>query len=183
MEHYYQSIHGWFNFEYIYNEAVLNAPETAHFVELGSWRGRSTTYLGVTIANSGKNIRLDAVDTWRGSWAEEIHQKDPSVVNDTLYDEFLTNIEPVKNIVNPIRMHTLEAAKQYTDNSLDFIFVDASHEYEDVKLDILAWLPKLKPGCLMAGDDYACIGVAQAVNELFPGQTLGPHWRYVKPLS
>lgn len=181
MNHYYDTIPGWFNFQSIYDAAVNNAPTTAHFVELGSWRGRSTSYLAVNIINSGKNIRLDAVDTWRGSWAEAIHQQDPAVINDTLYDEFLKNIEPVKAVVNPVRMHTLEAAKQYSDNSLDFIFVDASHEYEDVKQDILAWLPKLKPGCLMAGDDYTCPGVEQAVNELFPGMPPGPHWSYRKP--
>ena len=60
----------------------------------------------------------------------------------------------------------------FEDNSLDFVFIDASHEYEDVKNDILAWLPKVKRGGILAGHDYYVnqdwfSGVKKAVNEIF----------------
>ena len=188
MEHYYQNIQGWFIYQEIYDIAVQTAQDGAHFVEVGSWRGRSTSYMGVSIANSGKDIKFDAIDTWRGSLDEEVHQKDPSVVNDTLYDEFLVNIEPVKQYVNPIRATSQDAVKQYEDNSLDFVLIDGSHMYADVYADITEWLKKLKPGGLIAGDDYEwCMpgdkGVKGAVNELLPGFTLFEQigcWAYFK---
>jgi len=184
MEHFYQQIQGWFNYESIYDRAVRVAPEPAHFVEIGSWRGKSSCYLGVVIANSGKNIKVDCVDTWRGSLTEEVHQTDPAVLNDTLYDEFLNNTESLRHILNPVRMSSMEAVKQYTDNSLDFVLIDGSHEYRDVVNDITEWLKKVKPGSILAGDDYAWEGVNRAVNELLPTAEIihGPGlWVYVKP--
>lgn len=49
---------------------------------------------------------------------------------------------------------SVECADQVPDKSLDFVFVDANHYYPHVKLDIEAWLPKLKPSGLMCGHDY-----------------------------
>lgn len=184
MEHYYQSIQGWFLYESIYEAAVQLAPDNAHFVEIGSWRGKSTAYLGVTIKNSGKNIQVDCVDTWRGSLTEDVHQNDPSVINDTLYDEFVSNMEPIKDLITPIRMTSEEAVKQYEDESLDFVLIDGSHEYEDVLFDITNWLKKVKPGCMLAGDDYEWGGVKRAVSELLPTAEIihGPGlWVYMKP--
>jgi predicted O-methyltransferase YrrM len=181
MEHFYHTIQGWFNYESIYDRAVQSAGSDAHFVEVGSWRGRSTAYMAVIIANSGKRIRFDAVDTWRGSPAEAVHMNDPAVIADTLYNEFIANMEPVKSIVNPIRMTSVAAAETYPDASLDFVLIDGSHEYQDVVDDILAWKPKLKPGSVLAGDDYAWPGVQRAVMELLPDAEivngLG-HWLY-----
>lgn len=184
MEHYYQNIQGWFIYQPIYDTAVQLAGDPAHFVEIGAWRGRSTAYLAVNIINSGKNIRLDAVDTWQGSQAEEVHLQDPAVINNTLYDEFLANMDPVKHVVNPIKMTSVDASKLYQDSSLDFVLVDGSHEYQDVFDDITNWLPKLKPGCMIAGDDYAWPGVRQAVNELLPDATIFDDigcWMFMKP--
>lgn len=52
------------------------------------------------------------------------------------------------------RMTSLEASCEIPDNLLDFIYIDASHEYEDVKLDLQCWYPKLIVGGIMAGHDY-----------------------------
>lgn len=183
MEHFYQSIQGWFIYHSIYDVAVDTFPSKSHFVEVGSWRGRSTAYMAVNIINSGKDIKFDCVDTWRGSLTEEVHQQDPSVVNDTLYDEFLANMEHVKNIINPIRMTSMEAVKLYEDASLDFVLIDGSHEYDDVCNDINEWLKKIKVGGMIAGDDFEWPGVKQAVKELLPSADIIPGigcWVYIK---
>ena len=62
----------------------------AHFVEVGSYKGRSTSFMAVEIANSGKQIKFDCVDTWEGS---PEHQEggdieDLDVVNVTMFDVF-----------------------------------------------------------------------------------------------
>lgn len=185
MEHFYDRIPGWFYFDKYYVEAVQAAPQTAHFVEVGSFKGRSTAFLAVEIINSGKQIRFDCVDTWMGS---EEHQAggshpDASVINGTLFEEFIQNMQPAAGHYIPIRLPSVGAAYLYPDNSLDFVFLDAAHDYLNVRADILAWLPKVKPGSVLAGDDYGWPGVKQAVDELLPGAETGQFWRYTKPAS
>ena len=71
MNHFYKTIPGYFDYEDVYAEVVSSAADGFHFVEIGAWYGQSTSYLAVEIINSGKNIKFDVVDTWKGS--EQIH--------------------------------------------------------------------------------------------------------------
>jgi len=66
-----------------------------------------------------------------------------------------------------LRKTTLEAAKDIPDGYLDLVFIDADHSYETVKADIIAWLPKVRPGGVLMGHDYNYSSVKQAVNEIF----------------
>lgn len=59
------------------------------------------------------------------------------------------------------------------DRSLDWVYLDAAHDYASVKRDLSAVLPKLKPLGLIVGDDYVMwagqigrYGVVEAINEL-----------------
>lgn len=60
-----------------------------------------------------------------------------------------------------------DAAEEYADDSLDVVYLDAEHDYESVKADIEAWLPKADR--FICGHDYtpAWPGVMQAVDEVF----------------
>ena len=67
-----------------------------------------------------------------------------------------------------IQEESLKATEYIQDGFLDFCFIDASHSYEDVKADILAWLPKIKKGGYLFLHDYELFeGVTRAVNEIF----------------
>ena len=112
---------------------------------------QSTAFMGVEIHNSGKKIAFHTVDTWFGS-DESFHRKDPAIIENRLYEVFLENIEPVSHIVNPIRMTSLAASDEFMDHSLDFVFLDASHEYKDVKDE--ARNPKSNRVCGAA--DHTC---------------------------
>lgn len=59
------------------------------------------------------------------------------------------------------------AANYFADESLDFVFVDADHRYEQVKADLEAYRRKVRRGGIYTGHDYdaAHPGVIQAVNE------------------
>ena len=164
MQHYYQNIgEDWFNYSDFY-KLIVDKFDNATFVEIGSWKGRSSIFMAVEIINSNKNIKQYCVDTWKGS-AEHIRF---SILNDDgLYHEFLKNIEPVNHVITPVRMKSLDACNTFEDGSLDFIFIDASHEYDDVKQDIEHWYPKVKSGGIIAGHDYdnSWFGVVRAVNE------------------
>jgi len=164
MKHFYQNITGWFTFPELYNSMVERFNDGSHFVEIGSYFGASAAFMGVEIANSGKTIKFDCVDTWLGSQEHQAF----NFSENAMYDAFLKNIEPIKKYINPIRLASLEAVKQYEDNSLDFVFIDASHDYENVSKDIRAWYPKVKQnGGVLAGHDYggSWQTVTDAVND------------------
>jgi len=63
---------------------------------------------------------------------------------------------------------TLEAVNRIPDKSLDFVFVDAAHDYQSVWDDIAAWAPKVKDGGYMTGHDIDMKDVAKAVYGIFP---------------
>lgn len=76
-----------------------------------------------------------------------------------------------------IRNTTLGAAAEVLDSSLDLIFIDAQHTYENVKEDIHEWAPKLKDGGIMGGHDLfdlAFPGVRKAVEETGLEYEAGP---------
>ena len=132
----------------------MHARDGAVFVELGAWKGRSTAFMGVEIANSATDIEFYAVDTWLGSAAESVHDADPDLQEGTLHQAFLQNIEPVRAYVRPLRELSTQAATRFGDGGVDFVFVDAGHTYQDVTNDLVAWWPKVRPGGVMAGDDW-----------------------------
>lgn len=156
----------WFSYPNLYSLVVRDATNGSKFVEVGSRKGKSSSFMCVEIANSMKRIEFYCVDTWEGS-AE--HQETNAADLPELYKLFLRNMEPVQNYYVPLRMTSLDASLQFEDKSLDFVFIDAAHDYASVLLDIDAWMPKVKPGGILAGHDYtpSWPGVVKAVNERF----------------
>ena len=183
--HFYQPIPGWFSIEQqeFYKKVVRNLPDNSHVVEVGAWMGKSSSYMAVEIINSGKTIKFDCVDHWQGS----IEHKDYEVIkNGTLYEEFLKNTAPVDATINPIKKFSIEAARDYPDASLDMVFLDGSHELDDVIDDICAWLPKIKPGGILAGDDFnenEFPGVVNAVQQMLNDVQIDKTvWIYTAPV-
>lgn len=167
MEHYYQKIQGWFNFEGLYTSMVNRFPSGSHFVEIGCWLGKSAVYMGVEIANSGKQIKFDCVDTFEGS---PEHIDFDEIKNKELYAMFLKNTQPLRHIINPIKMSSVNAASLYEDESLDFVEIDAAHEGDAISEDIACWYPKVKYGGVLAGHDYDFVPVREAVTAFFKGK-------------
>lgn len=173
VEHYWHMLPGpiWFSGTRIYAEQVKRAKAGAVFVELGAWKGRSTVFMGVEIANSGKDIKFYSIDHWHGSLEEIDHREDEDVRLGQLYEVYLENIRRVKDYVHPIRSDTAEAAQQFDDQSVDFVYVDAGHTYRAVTRDIAAWWPKVRLGGVLAGDDWCFdrdeFGVRRAIAEFF----------------
>jgi predicted O-methyltransferase YrrM len=137
--------------------------------------------MAVEIINSGKNIRFDCVDTWDFvDTSSEISEKQC----ENLYNIFLSNIKPVQNNINIVKGISWEMASNYQDNSLDFVFIDAGHDYDSVTKDITNWYPKIKNGGIIAGHDYHYdVGVYPAVNDFFKGKTIkqmGSCWVHEK---
>lgn len=174
----WKDVEGYFSYTNLYDIALKYCPNNSTFVEVGSWMGRSTCYMGQEIKNSPKNIKFYAVDTWAGSEEPQHKETIQKLQNEnlTLFDIFKFHLKgcEVDNYVIPFQTTSLGAAEQFEDNSLDFVHIDASHDYENVLADIKAWYPKVKPGGFITGDDYVSNwgGVIQAVKEYFTGKSV-----------
>jgi hypothetical protein len=90
-------------------------------------------------------------------WAQQEHYDDGANVHDAAQADTMQaarqNLKEWKNTTHFMQMPSLEAAKGFEDNSLDFVYLDARHDYPSVKADIAAWWPKLKSGGILSGHD------------------------------
>jgi predicted O-methyltransferase YrrM len=166
MNHFWHEIKGWVGDTPTYRKALDRAKDGDHFVELGAYLGRSTAFMAVEIANRGLEITFDSIDNFVGIPGHE--------ADGDIYTNCVKNLERVKDYVNIIKSDTISAAEEYEDESLDFIFVDAAHDYDSVIQDLRAWYPKLKPDGLFAGDDYSpdWPGVVKAVKQFAEEENL-----------
>jgi predicted O-methyltransferase YrrM len=172
----YQEIDGWFNHEAAYDYLIAQMPEGGTFVELGAWLGKSSAYL--CDKATGKQITI--IDSFKGT-AEYIDSYYKLAKTNDIYELFLENMGERK--FKAIKSTSKAASKKFQDKSLDVVFIDLNHSYESVKEDIALWLPKVKKGGILAGDDYHenWPGVIQAVDELLYGRAfIGDCWIYHK---
>jgi len=171
MKHNYKEIEGWFNMEEQYLELLQATPEGGIFVELGAYKGKSTSFIVTEIINRGRNINFTTVDTFQGDSGskDKVEVEAYKKVNlSKMYDEFVTNTNHLYEHLETIIGKSNETAQLFENESIDCLFIDAGHSYEAVKADIAAWLPKMKNESIMAGHDYtAWKGVKEAVNGAF----------------
>jgi len=138
------------------------AKEMENVVEIGSWKGRSTHAL-----LSGCKGTVYAVDHFLGSSNEpEAHAE--AKARDISQD-FMKNVGSFKNL-KVLKMGSADAVKQFEDNSVDMVFIDAGHTYEEVLNDIKLWLPKTKK--IICGHDRRHPPVKKALRKMF-----GEEWK------
>lgn len=130
------------------------AQKSESVVEVGSWKGRSTKALLESC-----NGPVYAVDHWNGSAGD---LTEDNIDLDKVYDIFIANVGDYPNL-HILKGNSLDVAKDF--GTADMVFIDAGHDYEEVKADIEAWTPKAKK--IICGHDYVKDhgGVIQAVDE------------------
>lgn len=141
--------------------------ENRVFVEIGSYRGRSTVAIGRSLGNGAL---LYCVDTWQGDLY------DTEDLNVDLYSIWLGNVlgHAFARPIVPIRQPSARASELFATSSIDWVFIDGSHLFEHISKDIALWLPKLRPGGIISGHDYVddCPGVIGAVDNSFPERSI-----------
>jgi len=120
-------------------------------VEVGSWLGASTIFMAELMPLDGK---IYAIDHWQGS---PEHYTDNDLIKKlpNLYQQFLSNVihrNQTEKII-PMRMNSLEASEKLNVYP-NLIYIDGSHQEDDVYDDIMAWYPKLAANGILCGDDY-----------------------------
>lgn len=131
----------------LYNLAK-NCKGEGVIVEIGSWKGKSTIWIGNGSKN-GNSVLIYAIDPHTGSLE---HQKENNFVK--TFEDFKKNIKNAKvdDIIVPIVKTSKDAAKTFN-KKVEFIFIDGAHEYNSVKLDFDMWVPKVLNGGIIAFHD------------------------------
>lgn len=141
---------------------IEKAPRRAVMVEVGSLAGFATrlfsmhfkSVISVDPYNPGYD---DAND--RNSWSDRL-----MLARDLFALRFFDDPR-----VQQLQLSSSRASRRFSNGSIDFVYIDACHTYKMAARDIRSWLPKVRPGGVIAGDDYHWQdgGVRQAVHELF----------------
>jgi hypothetical protein len=132
---------------------------------LDSWRGR----------------HLISVDPWLAAPDDEYRSTDnvEQPVHERRYETTLARLARFGERSSVWRLTSAEAAERIPRATLDFVYIDARHDYESVREDLGLWHPRLRPGGLLAGHDYVegtfaegTFGVKRAVDEFAAEQGL-----------
>lgn len=170
----YQTIYGYFSFQEIYKHICHKFPN-GRGVEVGTWLGKSACYMAELIKGNGYNLKFYGVDTFLGEINAVDQQDIVKKEGGSIYKKFLENMRDAKvlDFVTPLQMTSEFASALFEDESLDFVFIDSSHEYNDVLFDLTIWYPKIKKSGIIAGHDYLPFQpntVAEAVATFFKGK-------------
>ena len=156
--------------EYLY-ENIL--PKNSICAEVGVGFGVNAERI-ITISNP-KLLYL--VDAWDGNLfrvprSSKTEKEDGQKIYEKVVEKFKDNkkIEIIKNL-------STEAVKQFEDNYFDWVYVDASHDFESVKEDMEIWWPKIKQGGYLAGHDYSYNPVNKSVNEFIINNNLTLYYK------
>jgi predicted O-methyltransferase YrrM len=153
-----------------------------------AWKLDGTRPMIHYIAENMKPTVAAEIGVWRGENALSILKNLPSLKKLILIDPYLPYVDGDKSntvYTNPSPYHqvatqrlskyadklewrffkSLDAAKLMHVESLDFVYIDGDHTYENVKDELEAYWPLIKRGGVMGGHDINFYGVMRAVGE------------------
>ena len=133
------------------------------WVEVGVFHGASLAWLCAEVLRSGKAVSIAGVDDW-SSWDGEMAGEQLRASAEQALARYR---EALGQRLQLHAMSSTDAATLFPNGSLSVVWLDADHSYDAVRADIAAWLPKLKPGGAIGGDDYSYSGVERATREAF----------------
>lgn len=155
----HDSVLGWFDWPELYARMVLAVPDDscAHFVECGTYCGKSAAYMGSMLrAHPKKRILFETWDDWSGVPGR--------LSGEELAAAAWDNLARYRNVVVQRVGECISAASEYADGSLGFVFLDDDHSEEHVLAELRAWWPKVSDGGTLAGHDRNMASVAAALD-------------------
>src|SRR3990167_8226445 len=127
--------------------------------EIGVWRGEYSE----TLCKANPNLHLYSVDSWQLSSYEPLEQeialKAPQEYFDGKYNEAVKRLAPYNCTI--VKKDSMPALSDFADESLDFVYIDANHDFVNFTNDLHYWLKKIRPGGIMSGNDYCYFSYAK----------------------
>lgn len=122
------------------------------FVEVGSWKGRSTSFIGPICKTNG--TRLVCVDHWQGSRDKLAAHYEAKLATENVERIFRENMRELGIEVEVLAEPSLVAAARFAPSSVDRVFLDGSHDGPSVAEDLEGWITRLREDGTLAGHDY-----------------------------
>jgi len=110
--------------------------------EIGVYKGEFTEML------CKEGLFVYAIDPWI-AYSEQTRQER----QDFLYGHTLRQLKKYPNC-QVIKKTSMEAVKDFQDNSLDFVYLDGDHSFKAIADDICEWEKKVRKGGIISGHDY-----------------------------
>lgn len=117
--------------------------------EIGVAQGRFSKHL----LTHWKGFRLNMVDPYSYQGGK-LDRSDSTEQHESNYQAARKLEREFKGRAVLIPQPSIVAAKWHFDGELDFVYIDAKHDYRSVWADLAAWYPKVKVGGIIAGHDY-----------------------------
>ncbi|MEM7387324.1 MAG: class I SAM-dependent methyltransferase [Verrucomicrobiota bacterium] len=180
---------GWGSDSPAFAQFVKEAEQLSLVVEVGTWKGGSALQLGKALSESHPGARILCIDTWLGALEFWTDQKDPNRFGGlglkygypTVYYQFLANVchAGLQDRVIPFPQTSATAALWLRSHGVrsELIYIDGSHEEEDVYQDLNDYWEVLAPGGVIFGDDYTWDGVRLAVQRFSREKSLEIEFR------
>lgn len=113
--------------------------------EIGVYKGDFSKQFG----NVG--LKLFCIDPWK-NYKDFYHNQGQKRL-DFLYEHTKRALAEYPSI-EIIRKTSMEAVEDFADESLDFVYIDANHEFRYIAEDISEWAKKVRKGGIVSGHDY-----------------------------
>ena len=122
---------------------------------LGAEIGVERGYYSETLLKANPNLHLFSIDPWKVSAYEPGIDGVESEQSkfDSYYKEAKQRLRPYNCTI--IRDESMSAIKKFKDESFDFVYIDANHDFANFTNDIHNWLKKVRTGGIVSGHDYA----------------------------
>ncbi len=141
---------------------LARLPRRGVGVEVGSWKGD----FAAKLLRWTRPQRLFLVDPWRhtdsADYAHAMYgqsgggQEEMDGIYESVRRRFGREIDSGKVVV--MREDSLAAAKDWSEGMFDWAYIDGDHTYAAVRDDLEAYWPLVRPGGVLAGDDYGFPG-------------------------
>lgn len=116
-------------------------------IEIGVFKG----YFSNKLLYHNPKAEIYSIDPWLAYKDSKLNFSQEFM--EECYEGTVEKLAPYKNSTI-MRMSSIEASKEFEDNSLDFAYIDGNHELFEVVQDIGHWIKKIKNGGIIAGHDY-----------------------------
>lgn len=168
--------HGWNSNSPAFPVALAKTDPLKLIIEVGTWMGGSARTMGGILKSQGKtDFEIVCVDTFEGSlehWTRESYLMTFINGRPDVYEHFLSNSMHVglQDVITPFPCDSINAFETLKKFNVvpDMVYIDAGHDYESVKADILRWTSLLRPGGTLLLDDAHHPPIIQAVQETIP---------------
>jgi hypothetical protein len=145
-------------------------------IEVGTWFGQSAITMGNYIKEKNLPTNIYCVDTWLGAiefWTDLADTPERDLMQKNgypqAYYQFLSNVvhNNLQDIILPFPNTSLIAARYFIKYNIKskLIYIDGSHDEDDVYLDIKYYFQILENGGIIFGDDFAWYQVKNAVEK------------------